>query len=150
MKTIKFGVVILMGLILISGCGSDNESNKDVENNESVTLSCTYKSESRNVNNEIELKFEDEKIIEATMSFASDNSFDQSYADSVCESYEMNEGITCEATVTGDEDNYHTVYEIEGTDDEGTKAFLNFREDIEGESFEEIKESFEDNAFDCE
>ncbi len=147
MKGLKIVGLALCSCMLITGCGEESAS----EDESSKKLSCEYSSDFLSEENSIELTFEDDKISEGMLKFGSATGFDQDYADSVCDSYEMNDGISCSATVENeDEDDVYTTYELTGNSDEGIRAMLSQRESIEGTTLEEIKAALEEADYVCE
>ncbi len=147
MKGLKITGLAVCICLLITGCGEESAEDKETENK----LTCSYTSDFLSEDNTIELTFEEDKITEAFLKFGSATGFDQDYANSVCNSYEMNEGITCSAVVISEnEDEVYTTYELTGSDDEGTRAFLTQKESIEGITLEEIKAELEEADYVCE
>ncbi len=132
--------LIVVGSLLLTACGSSEQ-----------VLSCTYSDDFRNEENTVKITYEEDIIVSAEFTFASDSGFDQDYADAVCISYEGNEGLDCTAEVTDpDTDEVRSEYKITVDNQDSTLAFLEFREDVTAETYEEMKEAFEAKDYVCE
>ncbi len=140
MKKIFALGLIIGGSLLVTACGSSE-----------MVVSCTYSDDFRNEENTVKITYEEDMIVSAEFTFASDSGFDQDYADAVCEAYSGNEGLDCTAEVTNpDTDEVRSVYNITVDNHDSTLAFLEFREDVTAETYEDMKEAFEAKEYTCE
>ncbi len=144
MRIIKFAAIAVCAGLLLTGCGAEEADDN------TKALSCTLSAEFLSEENSVEIMFEEDKIVSSEMSFGSNTGFGQSYADSVCDAYELYEGLTCNATVENpDMDDVYSTYNITVDNETSTKAFLLSKESIDATTYEEFKTALESLDYVC-
>ncbi len=145
MKKFKIGLIALSVGVLLTGCsneeGNDNSDSKDM-------LSCTLVEEARGIDYVVDVNFDGDEVTGAEMVFILDSSSSsQTAVDTICENYTDYQGAKeCVGTPI---DEGSAKYEIVTEGSEDTLEFLEFKEDVVGTNYDEIKASFEDNGYTC-
>ncbi len=136
----KLSIFAVCTTLFITGCGGTTEDSG------TKTLKCTEIDDAIKKENVVTIEFAEDLIVKSDMMFSYGEDSEQSYIDTVCESYEMIEGLTCEGKV----EEGTSIYEITTNTSEATLSILEIRESVMGETYEELEESFEKNNYTCE